>query len=270
MMSLVRRFAQRSSCQCLWRYTIVMVGGVVVACSCSSSSTPSSTQNPVAAAEARVATAQSGLMKAQDSLTSAHQTFCGEAKDYVSSLDRYGKLFTDSTATVGDVKTAGTDLTAPRQSVSTAATAVTKAQTDVAGAQKELADAQAALATAQATASSGATSSTTSSTTTTLVPPASIDRVKQAEADLATTSQAITDSTPLVQATVAYHSAAFALEVAWLKLIADAGCLTDQQHAQAVTAVTNYTAALQSQLQKAGYYTGPVDGIYGPLTVTAV
>ena len=270
MMSLVRRFAQRSSCQCLWRYTIVMVGGVVVACSCSSSSTPSSTQNPVAAAEARVATAQSGLTKAQDSLTSAHQTFCGEAKDYVSSLDRYGKLFTDSTATVGDVKTAGTDLTAPRQSVSTAATAVTKAQTDVAGAQKELADAQAALATAQATASSGATSSTTSSTTTTLVPPGSIDRVKQAEADLATTSQAITDSTPLVQATVAYHSAAFALEVAWLKLIADAGCLTDQQHAQAVTAVTNYTAALQSQLRKAGYYTGPVDGIYGPQTVTAV
>ena len=270
MMSLVRRFAQRSSCQCLWRYTIVMVGGVVVACSCSSSSTPSSTQNPVAAAEARVATAQSGLMKAQDSLTSAHQTFCGEAKDYVSSLDRYGKLFTDSKATVGDVKTAGTDLTAPRQSVSTAATAVTKAQTDVAGAQKELADAQAALATAQATASSGATSSTTSSTTTTLVPPGSIDRVKQAEADLATTSQAITDSTPLVQATVAYHSAAFALEVAWLKLIADAGCLTDQQHAQAVTAVTNYTAALQTQLHKAGYDTGPIDGVYGPQTVAAV
>jgi peptidoglycan hydrolase-like protein with peptidoglycan-binding domain len=217
-----------------------------------------------------VATAQASLTKAQDSLTAAHQTFCSQAKDYVTTLDRYGKLFTDSKATVGDVKSAGTDLTAPKESVSSAATAVAKAQADVVSAEKELADAQAALADANAAASSVSASSTTSSTTTTLVPPATIDRVKQAEADLTTTSQGVTDSTPLVQATVAYHSAAFALEVAWLKLVADAGCLTDQRHAKAVTQVTNYTAALQTQLQKAGYYTGPVDAIYGPQTVAAV
>ena len=270
MRSRRARLEQPSTGRRRWGFTGVIVEGALAVGACSSSNTPSTAQDPVAAAEARVATAQSGLTTAQDSLTSAHQTFCSQAKDYVTTLDRYGKVFTDSKATVGDVKTAGTDLTAPRQSVSTAATAVAKAQTDVVAAQKELADAQAALAAAQATASSGATTATTTSTTTTLVPPASIDRVKQAEADLATTSQGITDSTPLVQATVAYHSAAFALEVAWLKLIADAGCLTDQQHAQAVTAVTNYTAALQTQLHKAGYDTGPIDGIYGPQTVAAV
>ena len=34
--------------------------------------------------------------------------------------------------------------------------------------------------------------------------------------------------------------------------------------------VTEYTAALQTDLQKTGYYKGPVDGIYGPQTVDAV
>ena len=66
------------------------------------------------------------------------------------------------------------------------------------------------------------------------------------------------------------NSAAFALEIAWLKLLADAGCLTDDQHKKAVEQVTAYTAALQAQLKAAGYYTGEVDGIYGPLTVDAV
>ena len=109
-----------------------------------------------------------------------------------------------------------------------------------------------------------------STTTTTLVPPATINRVKQAEADFAKTSEGITDSTPLVQATASFNSAALALEIAWLKLLADAGCLTDEQQAQAVAKVTDYTTALQTQLQQAGYYKDPIDGIYGPQTVAAV
>ena len=64
------------------------------------------------------------------------------------ALDRYGKLFTDSKATVGDVKAGGSDLASPRESVSTSATALQTAQSEVASAQKELADAQAALASA--------------------------------------------------------------------------------------------------------------------------
>jgi peptidoglycan hydrolase-like protein with peptidoglycan-binding domain len=256
--------------------TVAIIGGALVAASCSdnskSSSTTTTTSDPVAAAEARVTTAQGDLAKAQDEVKAAGRTFCTEAKGYVTTLDRYGRLFTDSKVTVGDIKTGGADLAAPRASVSSAATAFTTAQTHVADAEKELADAQAALADAKATASSVPTSSTTppSTTTTTLVPPASIARVTQAEADFQRTAQGITDSTPLVQAAVAYNSAAFALQVAWLNLLVDAGCVSDAQQAQAAAQVSAYTVALQTELQKAGYYTGPIDGVYGPQTVDAV
>ena len=49
-----------------------------------------------------------------------------------------------------------------------------------------------------------------------------------------------------------YNSAAFALEVAWLRLFDDAGCLTDEQHAKAVNALYEYTIALQTALQTTG------------------
>ena len=258
------------------RCTAALAGVALVAGACSSgtktASTTTTTLDPVAAAEARVAAAQSTLAKAQDTVTSTSKQFCSDAKDYVVALDRYGKLFTDSKATVGDVKAGGTDLASPRESVSTSAAAVQTAQSDVASAQKELADAEAALASANAAAAGASTSATPAppSTTTTLVPPATINRVKQAEADFTKTSEGITDSTPLVQATASFNSAALALEIAWLKLLADAGCLTDEQQAQAVAKVTDYTTALQTQLQQAGYYKDPIDGIYGPQTVAAV
>jgi peptidoglycan hydrolase-like protein with peptidoglycan-binding domain len=253
------------------------------ACSSSGSSTSTTeraaaestttTEDPVAAAEARVSTAEADLTSAKDALTSAGQQLCTDATSYVSALDRYGKLFTDSGATVGDVKSGGADLAAPRESVATAAEGVGTAKDDVASAEAELADAQAALADARATASSVPTSATTppgSTTTTTLVPAATIARIKQAEDGLTSAMEGITDATPLSQATVELNSAAFALEISWLKLLADAGCLTDEQQANAVAQVSDYTLALQTQLQTAGYYKGPLDGIYGPQTVEAV
>jgi peptidoglycan hydrolase-like protein with peptidoglycan-binding domain len=230
------------------------------------------TEDPVAAAEAQVTAAQGKVDDANNALKGAREQFCGNTKTYITAIDRYTKLFTDNKATVGDVKTLGADLTAPKEAVSQSAGAVRQAQDDLASAQQELADAQAALVEAKATASSVpvATTAPAPTTTTTIVPQATIDRVQQAEADLARTSQGITDATPLVQATAAYNSAAFALQIAWLKMFNDAGCLTDAQQAQAVTQVANYTAALQMQLNQAGYYQGPIDGIYGPATVDAV
>jgi peptidoglycan hydrolase-like protein with peptidoglycan-binding domain len=250
------------------------VGLVVVTAGCGSDDSSSVVTGPasVAAAEARVTSAQTDLDAANSALTAAQEQFCTDATDYVTALDRYGKLFTDSKTTVGDVKTGGADLVAPKESVTTSAASIDSAQSGVAKAERDLADAQAALVEAQAAAASVPASATTAAptTTTTLVPPATITRVKQAETDLAAATAGITDSTPLVEATVAYNSAAFALEVAWLKLLADAGCLTDAQQAEAVAQLTAYTAALQTDLQTAGYYKGPIDGIYGPQTVAAV
>jgi len=229
--------------------------------------------DPVAAAQERVTAAESGVTKAQDDLTAANTGFCGATTDYVKALDRYGKIFNTKAATVGDIKTAGADLTEPKDTVTTAATGVQDARTALSAAQQELVDAQAALAEAVATVSSTPTSSTNppeSTTTTTIVPQATVDRVQQAEKDLAQAAAGITDATPLTEAAAEYNSAAFALEISWLRLLSDAGCLSDDQQEQALTVVTTYTANLQTQLQAVELYTGAIDGIYGPATVAAV
>jgi len=229
-------------------------------------------EDPVAAAEQRVSDAEDGVAQGQEALIDAHGDFCGASEGYVETLDRYGRVFTDRAATVGDIKTLGADLMEPRDEVVSAADAVDVAKDELAAAQQELADAQAALAAAIATASSVPTStaSPTTSTTTTLVPPATIERVQQAEDDLARASEGITDETPLVEAAADYNSAALALEIAWLRLLDDAECLTDEQQANAVEQITAYTTALQTDLQTVGYDPGPIDGIYGPQTVAAV
>jgi peptidoglycan hydrolase-like protein with peptidoglycan-binding domain len=128
------------------------------------------------------------------------------------------------------------------------------------------------LAAAIATASSVSLSPTTptSVATTTLVPAATIERVQLAEQDLARTAQGINANTPLVQAGAAYNSAALALEIAWLQLLVEADCVSDQRLADAVAQLTAYTTALQTDLTKAGHDPGPIDGVYGPQTVDAV
>jgi murein L,D-transpeptidase YcbB/YkuD len=223
-------------------------------------------------AQARVSSKQKAVADAQTALDQANVAFCKDAKSYITAIDRYGKLFDDSAATVGDVQTAGADLVKPRENVSASAQGVVDAHATLATAKQDLADAQAALASAQASASSVSTSTTVapSTTTTTIVPPATLDRVKKAEADLAAAAKGVTDQTPLLRATAEYNAAAFALEVAWLRLFADAGCLTDEQQKQAEAALTEYTVGLQTALQTTGYYTGKIDGIYGPATVEAV
>jgi peptidoglycan hydrolase-like protein with peptidoglycan-binding domain len=252
----------------LGRITAFVVCAALVAAACSSSAKSTSS---VAAAEARVATAQKNLSAAQQTFTEAGEQFCTAGKDYVTAVDRYGKVFSDADTTVGDVKTAGADLTGPRASVTSAANALTDAHDGVASAQQELADANTALASAKASASSVPTSSpTTAATTTTLVSQLTVDRVEQAESELTKAEAGVTDQTPLAQAGAAFNSAAVALEVTWLQLLAEANCLSDEQQAQAVAKVREYTIALQTQLQLAGYYTGKIDGVYGTETLDAV
>ena len=92
----------------------------------------------------------------------------------------------------------------------------------------------------------------------------------QAESEFAAAQGAITDDTPLTDASEQFNSAAVALEFAWLRLFVDAGCLSDEQTLQAQAAASAYTTALQQDLGQAGYYAGAIDGIYGPETVGAV
>ncbi len=233
---------------------------------------PTTPEDAIAAAQARVEAAQAALADAQNVATAARDQLCVESTGYLEALDRYGHLLVDSDATVGDVNTLGADLVAPREAVTGAASAFQEANVAVAEAQQSLADAEHALAEAIAVASSVAPSTTTpgTTTTTTLVPRASVERAQQAEDDLAQVAAGITDATPLREATAEYNSAAFALQIAWLRLLFDAGCLTDDQEAQAVELVTDHTTSLQTDLQRLGYYDGAIDGIYGPGTVEGV
>jgi murein L,D-transpeptidase YcbB/YkuD len=251
------------------RLTVLLATVAVFGVACSGTSV-----GGVEAAQERVTAAEQSVDDAEAALGQAQSGFCDEAKDYITAIDRYGKLFGESEATVGDVRTLGADLGEPRESTASAAQAVLDAHDALNAANQELADAQMALASAQASAGSptapAPSTPKVAPSSSPQVPTASVDRVNQAESDLETASEGITDQTPLTQAAETYTSAAFALEMAWLNLFADAGCLTDEQSKEAAAAVRDYTVAIQTSLKTAGYYEGKIDGVYGPETVNAV
>jgi len=224
-------------------------------------------------AESRVSDKQKALADAQSQLAAKTDAFCKSSATYITALDRYGDVLHRTAPTVGDVKTAGTDLTKPRADVMSGAQAVSDARQQVATAEKDLADAQAALAAAQAQASIQPSTVPSPESTPSVAPSVSsttVNRVKQADADFTAAQQGISDQTPLVQAAQQFNAAVVALEMSWLRLFAEAGCLTDEKQKQAEAAVHDYTAALQKSLTDAGYFQGTVDGVYGPTTVDAV
>ena len=223
--------------------------------------------DPVAEAQRHVEDARAELDDAQNTLDAAHGAFCDDSRSYIDAVDRYGQVFNEAAVTVGDITTAGADLEEPEAAVRSSADAVVEARDRVVAAEQELADAEAALAEAESGTSAPPAETPT---TTTLVPPATVDRVEQAHGDLAAAFEGVSEATPVREATERVNSAAFALQVASLRLLADAGCLSDDQQADAVQAVVDYTTALQTSLTTAGFYEGEIDGIYGPETVAAV
>lgn len=228
---------------------------------------------PVQAAEAKVTSAQQALDEAQVAAAAASAQFCGASASYITALDRYGDVLNETKPTVGDVKDAGQELRQPSQDAASAGQAAVEAHHEVAEAEQELAAAQAELAAARASATGGTVSrpaTTTPTTATPTVPAEAVTRVQQAESEFATAQGGISDDTPLRAASQQFNAAAVALEMSWLQLYAAAGCLTDAQQEEAAKAVHDYTAALQQDLTGAGYYTGKVDGVYGPATVAAV
>ena len=223
----------------------------------------------VRVAQAKVDSAEKDLKAAREDAASAASEFCAQGADYLVAVNRYGGVMTTREVTVGDVRDAGADLAEPAEDVIDSADAAVAARDAVTAAERDLNDAKATLAEAKGTTPTP----TPSSKATTLVPsaaPASITRVEQAKADLDSAVEGINDETPLVQASQQLNAAAVALEMSWLSLLADVGCLTDEQQATAEEAVSAYTTTLQQSLALAGYYTATVDGVYGPATVSAV
>ena len=249
---------------------LLAAGGLLVALSACSGDPE---ESAVTVAQASVTAAEQALADAEAAATAAAAEFCTASSEYIVALDRYGDILNETAPTVGDVKDAGADLTKPRTETVDAGEAAVSATEAVATAEQDLAEAQAALAAAEAAAAGeappepeeGEDAGESPSD-----PPATVARVQQAEAEFAAAQAGITDKTPLVQAAEQFNAAAVALQVAWLQLFADAGCLTDAQQEQAADAVRDYTKALQQDLADAGYFDGEVDGVYGPETVDAV
>jgi hypothetical protein len=204
-------------------------------------------QTEVERAESVVSAKQKALSDARAELDSATGAFCESSESYVTTLDRYGDVLNETAPTVGDVKTAGSDLTKPREDTVSAAADAVDAREGVAAAEKELADAEAGLAAAKAAESGQPAPTTTPEGTpsaTPALPSATIKRVEQAEADLTEAQEGIDDRTPLQQAAQEFNAAAVALEMSWLRLLAESGCLTEGQQEQAEQAVHDYTTAL--------------------------
>jgi peptidoglycan hydrolase-like protein with peptidoglycan-binding domain len=222
-------------------------------------------------AQAQVTAAEKAVTEAETAYKDAADAFCGSAETYIEALDRYGDILNSTEPTVADVEDGGKDLVKPAENAFDGADAALAAKDDLLAAQKELADAQIALEAAKAGPTGTPVAPVTEPPLAVVeVPTATVDRVKQAESEFDTALSAITADSPLTFASEQFNAAAVALEVSWLKLFSDAGCLADTQKQAAIAAVTEYTVALQQSLTTAKYYTGAIDGVYGPDTVAGI
>ena len=176
-------------------------------------------------------------------VAAAQEQFCSDVADYIETIGQYGGLFEDVELTVGDVRSAGEELAPGREAVIDAANVFAEA--------------------VEADPESGVSIE--------IVEPESIEAVEDAEAAFERASD-IDDRTGVVDAGVRFTSAAYQLEVAWVRLFADAGCLEGDAKAQAEAQqwVSDYVSAIQADFRTIGYYTGEIDGVYGPQTIAAV
>ena len=254
-------------------FGIVVVGALVLTGLVGCDSSGDSSGDPPSdldAAQARVEAKEKALEDAEADFAEKSEAFCGSSETYILALDRYGDLLSQTATTVGDVNTAGADLEDPRDEAESGAEAAVDAHQAVFDAEQELADAKAALKEVKNPGSADSSSPSESSSPKPLVPAATVSRVEQAETELSAVQRGISEDTPLAEASQQFNAAVVALEMSWLRLFSDAGCLDDEQQQEAEAAVRDYTEALQQSLLDAGYYEGEVDGVYGPATVDAV
>jgi uncharacterized surface protein with fasciclin (FAS1) repeats len=174
------------------------------------------------------------------SVEEAQAQFCTDVEEYVGVLDTYGGLFEDVELTVGDVRSAADDLEPAREAVQESA----------------------------ATFQEAVEADPNSPVDIELLDSESIVNVQEAEENFNDAVAGVNDRTRVVDAGVEVTSAAYALQVAWVQLFSDAGCIEDE--AEATEWVSSYVSALQTDLATIGLYNGKIDGIYGPRTIEAV
>jgi uncharacterized surface protein with fasciclin (FAS1) repeats len=179
------------------------------------------------------------------SVEEARLAFCETSSQYVAALDQYGRLFDDSAITVGDVRDDAESLTAGREEVEAAA-ADLRAAIEAAEEAGEPVDPEVEVAVSEE----------------------AIDRLEASEERFTETLSSVDESTPLADAVIEVSAAAYELQVSWLIVLAQAGCVEDLE--EVIPQIVEYVAALQTDLQTAGFYDGPIDGIYGTETVAAV
>ena len=206
---------------------------------------------------------------AQETVAEAQAKFCTEGENYVDALDTYGQVFDDSEPTVGDLKEGVEPL---KEAGDAAQAAGEDLGAAIAARAEEIAKEQEEHAAAVKEAEEKGEEPPTTTTSTTLVEiniqGETLDQVQAAQDNLDTTLEGISDETPITEAGVDLTSAAYELEVSWIVLLIEAGCVDDTN--AALERVKQYVASIQSDLTDAGYFTGPIDGIWGPETANAI
>jgi peptidoglycan hydrolase-like protein with peptidoglycan-binding domain len=193
---------------------------------------------------------------ATDSVSVARAGFCRDAEDTIASLATFANLLVAPSTTVDELRDAAAEVTDDRAATETAA--------------KEL---RAAIDRAARPTTTAAGATTVEPTTTVPVIEVSDESIARLEDADSAFEEAVADvdgSTPIGEASVTLTSSAFRLQVAWLAVFAEVGCLEESELGAAYEQVAAYTTALQNDLTALGVYDGPVDGIYGPETVAAV
>ena len=179
--------------------------------------------------------------------------FCDEGQVYIDALDTYGMVFTEDEPTVGDLSE-GLDPLIDLGDQAVAAGEELRAAVEEQ--DKMIEEAIAAGETPPATV------------VTVEVPDDLVERTLVAQDALVAAIEAINLDTPLSEAGTAVTSGAYAVEVNWITVLIEAGCSEDEGAARAQ--VQQLIAGAQQDLTTAGYYTGPIDGVYGPAMADSI
>ncbi len=228
------------------KFLAILAASMLFLAACGDDDDTESTDTTVAPSTAAPTTAAPDVEEAL-------ANFCDEGQVYIDALDTFGMVFTDEEPTVGDLSE-GLDPLIELGDQAKEAGAALRAAVDEQDKMVEEAI---------------AAGETPPSTVVTVdVPDDLADRTRAAMDELVAAIEGISLDTPLSEAGIAVTSAAYAVEVNWIDVLIEAGCSDDPNAARAQ--IQQLIAGAQQDLTTAGFYTGPIDGVYGPAMADAI